>query len=209
MFVVVNLPSLDGLRLQGAGNIAVTGINSRRRGCAPRQRQHRRERNHDEARRDDQRPGHRSAASAHRARREGCARAATPPSCSPRRTASSRRSRAAARSSMAAIPGTSPRMSTATARSAPDDDHPMTASAAPGTYVLWHARGMAETSDLSLEPRRGNRRSAPSPPRYGGGHLTPAPSIPAKAMRFRFAHQAGTGSARCAGTGCGRTGDRR
>ena len=29
MFVAVSLPSLDGLRLQGAGNISVTGINSR------------------------------------------------------------------------------------------------------------------------------------------------------------------------------------
>ena len=29
MFVAVNLPSLDGLRLQGDGNISVTGINSR------------------------------------------------------------------------------------------------------------------------------------------------------------------------------------
>jgi hypothetical protein len=29
MFVTVSVPSLDGLRLQGAGNISVTGINSR------------------------------------------------------------------------------------------------------------------------------------------------------------------------------------
>ena len=68
MFVAVSVPSLDRLRLQGNGNIAVTGIDSQTpdRG-APGGRQHRRDRNHDKARRHHQRRRNRSCANSSRA----------------------------------------------------------------------------------------------------------------------------------------------
>ena len=108
MFVAVSLPSLDRLRLQADGNIAVTRINSRTLTVALA-----------EAATSTRREPRRSSTSRSAARERPCCASssratrklrsvAKAASCSPRRTVSPRRSQAAARSSMAAIPARHP-----------------------------------------------------------------------------------------------------